>query len=110
MTRAHKRDTAQRQKLKDAAGRKRGASKRTKLQRRPGCLWADLKVGFDNLIGTDGEGFLLVDALWSLLLPQREPPTEDVNPSHGREGCQFIVQCSSILNSTRATCWMVNAL
>ena len=31
-------------------------------------------------------------ALWPLLLIQREPPTEDVNPSLGREGCQFTTQ------------------
>ena len=51
-----------------------------------------------NPISDDGDGFrregwLMPNegtALSSLLLPQREPPTEDVNPGHGREGCQFI--------------------
>ena len=28
----------------------------------------------------------------SLLLPQCESPTEDVNPGHKREGCQFKLQ------------------
>ena len=46
--------------------------------------------------GNDGEEFSRDcwlkwnEGAGSLLLPQREPPSEDVDPSHGREGCQFI--------------------